>query len=153
MGNKKCRNCNEVISRYELLQELHRRDQDSEEIIETINDMTAKGTIKGLVILASSELSKSEISNNQKRDDHAPIKSSIPPMATPIVVVVDITPMSGTGVPMSPNSTRFLATLEPVNCDRLGITSDYVIDIGEKHVILRKDGSKITDVSVKYVDR
>ncbi len=88
-----------------------------------------------------------------KCEAHAPINSSIHPMSTPIVVTVDITPMSGTGVPMSPNSTRFLATLEPVNCDRLGITSDYTIDIGEKHVVLHKDGSKIIGVSIECVDR
>lgn len=115
MEEKKCRNCNEVISRYELLQELHRRDQDSEEIVETINDMTPKGV-------------------------------EVPDQSNNIVVVVDITPMNGKGIPMAPNSTRFLATLEPVNCDRLGIIADYVVDIGEKHVILHKVADRITSI-------
>ena len=119
MGKKKCEpsNCNEVISRYELLQELHRRDQDSEEIVETINNMTQKGV-------------------------------EIPIPNTNIVVVVDITPMSRKGTPMTHSSIRFLATLDPIDADRLGVTADYAIDVGEKHVVMHKDGSRITDISI-----
>lgn len=145
MGKKKCEpsNCNEVISRYELLQELHRRDQDSEDVVATINDMTPIGLVHDII---------SE--NSSKCNAHDPIDvSDYHPMTTPIVVAVDITPMSGTGVPMAPNSTRFLATLEPANCDRLGVTADYIIDVGEKRVVLHKDGSKITGVSIECVDR
>ena len=158
MGEKKCEvsqnestplpsNCNEVISRYELLQELHRRDQDSEEIIETVKDMAAKGTIKGSVILPSSDLSKPEIKTALNS------VYGFPPVAKPIVVAVDIDPMDENGVSMSPNSTRFLATLESANCDRLGLMADYVIDIGEKRVVLHRDGTKITGVSIHCVDR
>lgn len=118
MGEKKCRNCNEVISRYELLQELHRRDQDSEDVVATINDMTTKGI-------------------------------EVPDQSNNIVVVVDITPMNTDGVSISPVAViRFLATLEPFKVDRLGITADYAFDIGEKHVVLHKDGSRITNVSI-----
>ena len=112
-------NCNEVISRYELLQELHRRDQDSEEIVETINDMTPKGV------------------------EAPPVPNSN------IVVFVDIMPMNRRGNPMvTDDNICFLATLNPIDADRFGITADYAIDIGEKHVVLHKDGSMITNVFI-----
>ena len=116
MGEKKSRNCNELISRYELLQELHRRDQDDADVVETINDMTPKGI-------------------------------EVPDQSNNIVVMVDVTPMTGKGFPMAPsNNVRFLATLEPFKIDRLGLTANYAIDIGEKHVVLHRGGNKITEV-------